>query len=67
MLIIDALRPLAHSTHMSLEEALETAKKLAPARTLLTHMTHELDFVDASASLPPTCELAHDGLTLNFL
>lgn len=66
LLIIDALRPVPHVTHMSLGEALECAAELAPAQTALTHMTHDLDFVETTATLPPNTVLATDGLTLHF-
>jgi phosphoribosyl 1,2-cyclic phosphate phosphodiesterase len=65
-LIIDSLRPEPHPTHMSVSEALATASELAPAQTVLTHLTHDLDFAPASASLPPATGLAYDGLTIHF-
>lgn len=66
VLIIDALRPEPHPTHMSVDEALCASRELQPQRTLLTHLTHDLDFAPASASLPPATEFAYDGLTLRL-
>lgn len=62
VLILDALRDEPHPTHFSLAEAIEVARRLQPKRTLFTHMSHELEHGATNASLPPTMELAHDGL-----
>lgn len=64
VLILDALRPMRHSTHFSLSEAIEVARQLRPKRTLFTHMGHELEHEATNASLPPSMELAYDGLRL---
>lgn len=66
LLVIDALRPVPHVTHMSIGEALAFASEISPAQTALTHMTHDLDFVETTASLPANTCLATDGLTLQF-
>lgn len=62
VLILDALRPRKHATHFSLDEAIEVARRVNPRRTLFTHMSHELEHEATQASLPPTMELAYDGL-----
>lgn len=62
VLILDALRPRPHVTHFSLEEAIETARRLGAKRTLFTHMSHELEHEATSAQLPDGMELAYDGL-----
>ena len=64
VLILDALRRRPHATHFSLEEAIETARRLAPKRTLFTHMCHDLEHEATNAELPPGMELAHDGLKI---
>ncbi|MFH1571293.1 MAG: MBL fold metallo-hydrolase, partial [Gemmatimonadota bacterium] len=63
VLVLDALRHRPHPTHFSLPEALEVAAELAPGRTWLTHIAHDLDHATTNATLPPGCELAYDGLT----
>ena len=42
--------------------AIEVARRLAPRRTLLTHMSHELEHEATNAALPQGMELAYDGL-----
>jgi phosphoribosyl 1,2-cyclic phosphate phosphodiesterase len=63
-LILDALRARPHPTHFSLGEAIAVAKRLAPRRTVFTHMSHELDYDEVNAQLPPSMELGYDGMRL---
>ena len=64
VLILDALRHEPHVTHYSLEEAVEIARRLAPRRTLFTHICHRLEHEATNRSLPPGMELAYDGLRI---
>jgi phosphoribosyl 1,2-cyclic phosphate phosphodiesterase len=64
VLILDALRPRPHPTHLSLEEAIAIARQLQPKRTLFTHMSHDIEHEATSAALPPGMELAYDGLRI---
>ena len=64
VLILDALRPRAHTTHFSLEQAVEVAGQLAPLHTYFTHMAHELEYEATNNSLPPNIQLAYDGLRI---
>jgi phosphoribosyl 1,2-cyclic phosphate phosphodiesterase len=66
LLVLDCLRRKPHATHFSLDEALEVASQLAPKRTLLTHLSHELEHDATSAELPPGVELAYDGLEVEL-
>lgn len=62
VLILDALRPRPHPTHFSLSEALEVVDRVKPRRTLLTHLSHEIEHAWALENLPPGVEPAYDGL-----
>jgi phosphoribosyl 1,2-cyclic phosphate phosphodiesterase len=64
-LIIDALRDKKHSTHFTVEEALEAIARVAPAHAYLTHMSHDLGHAETNARLPAGVELAYDGLSLD--
>jgi phosphoribosyl 1,2-cyclic phosphate phosphodiesterase len=64
VLILDCLRRQPHPTHFSLGEAIEVARRLAPRRTLFTHICHDLEHEEISELLPPGMELAYDGLRL---
>ena len=62
VLILDCLRREPHVTHLSLEEAIDVARRLAPKRTLLTHLCHRLEHQATSDELPSGIDLAYDGL-----
>jgi len=64
-LVIDALRDRPHTTHFSIDEALEATARIAPRRTYFTHMCHDLGYVETNARLPAGVELAYDGLVLD--
>ncbi len=64
-LILDALRERPHPTHFNIAQALAAAGRIAPERTYLTHVTHDLAHAATCARLPPGVELAYDGLVLD--
>ena len=61
VLVLNALRPRPHPTHLHLEAALDEARRIGARRTLFTHLGHEMPHAAISAGLPPGVELAYDG------
>jgi phosphoribosyl 1,2-cyclic phosphate phosphodiesterase len=61
VLVLDALRRRPHATHFSLDEAVAVAERVKPKQTLFTHISHDLDYEQTNASLPPGMALAYDG------
>jgi phosphoribosyl 1,2-cyclic phosphate phosphodiesterase len=66
LLVIDALRFRPHSTHFNIPQALELSARLGARRTLLTHLSHEVEHIRQSSTLPHGVELAFDGQRINL-
>lgn len=64
--ILDALRHRPHSTHFSLDEAVDVVARLGAERAYFTHICHDLGHAATCAQLPPGVQLAYDGLTLDI-
>ncbi len=65
VLAMDGLTTHDHHTHLSVRENVALMQELHPAKGLLTHCGHSIDFGEVSASLPPFLSLAYDGLAIN--
>jgi phosphoribosyl 1,2-cyclic phosphate phosphodiesterase len=66
VLILDALRPSYHPSHLTIEAATDLASRIGAAQTYFTHMSHDAEYDEINASLPSGIELAYDGLQLDF-
>ena len=64
--IVDALRYTPHESHFSVKQALAWSERLKPKRTILTHMTSELDYQRLASELPSGVEPAYDGMVVTF-
>ncbi len=61
LLIIDALRFRPHLSHLNIPQALQVADRIGAARTVLTHLSHDVDHRVHAPMLPAGAELARDG------
>jgi phosphoribosyl 1,2-cyclic phosphate phosphodiesterase len=67
VVVLDGLRPHAHPTHMSVEEAVAAAGRLGAVRTFITHTTYEIDYATWTPRLAAdSVEIAYDGLRLQL-
>lgn len=62
VLVIDALRPEPHPTHLSIPEAVQAAHLIGARQTWFTHMTHYVDHEKIQEKLPLHIRPAYDGL-----
>jgi len=61
LLILDGLRFTPHNTHFNIPQAIEMAKIIGAKQTLLTHLSHEVDYPVHDQQLPEAINLAYDG------
>jgi len=61
VLILDALQYKRHTTHFSVDEAIEASKRIGAKQTWFTHIAHALAHVETNQKLPATIQLAQDG------
>jgi len=66
LVVLDGLRVEPHPSHMNIAEACAAAAEIKGRRTLLTHLTHGIDFDTWSAQLPAGVALAHDGMRVTL-
>lgn len=64
--VVDALRYTPHPSHFTVKQALAWAEKLKPKRTILTHMTSDLDYETLRRELPEGVEAAYDNMVIEF-
>jgi len=64
VLIIDALRPRPHPTHMSFEQSLAMIASIRPRRAFFTHLSHDMLHADIEKSLPENIRVGYDGLKI---
>lgn len=66
IVVLDALRPQPHPSHMSIHEAIETALEIDAPQTYFIHMTHAIEHEVWEKKLPPKINLAYDGLKVSL-
>ena len=66
VVVLDGLRPQPHPSHMTVEEATQTAIEMNARLSFLTHMTYFVDHETTEAALPDSIRLAYDGLRVSW-
>src|SRR3954470_12809738 len=61
VLVLDALQHKKHTTHFSLEEAIEASRRIRAKQTWFTHIAHQLAHEATNRTLPDAVQLAYDG------
>lgn len=64
-LVINALRPFEHMSHMSLQEALAVIDIVSPRKAYLTHLSHDMP-PHSQMQLPNGVYLAYDNLQIDI-
>jgi len=62
--IVGCFQRRPHKVHANLDQVLEWVGMLRPRRTILTHMSPDLDYGWMKAHLPAGVEPAHDGMVV---
>lgn len=66
VLFLDCLRYQSYPSHLSVADALAWAARIGAERTVLIHMTHDLEYGRLAAECPPGVEPGHDGLRIRL-
>ena len=65
-IVLNALRPDPHPSHMSIAEASVVAREIGAPAAWLIHLTHLTDHASGEIGLPTGVKLAYDGLRLKL-
>jgi phosphoribosyl 1,2-cyclic phosphate phosphodiesterase len=64
--IVDSLKKYPAPTHSDLKQTLEWIKKYAPRKSVLTHLSHEIDYDEVAPNLPNGVALAYDNMIIGL-
>lgn len=65
LLVLDALQPMKHPTHFTIDEALAVVDRVKPRQTCFTHMSHGVMHAEIDPTLPANVRLSYDGLRVS--
>jgi phosphoribosyl 1,2-cyclic phosphate phosphodiesterase len=65
VLVLNALLPRPHPLHLSIPEAIATARAIGAKRTIFTHLTHERTHAELVAEFPEGIEPGFDGMVVD--
>lgn len=64
-LVINALRPEPHYSHLSIQQAIDIVEDVKPERAYFIHMSHQFGLHDVmQAQMPANVTVAYDGLKI---
>ncbi len=67
VLVIDALRPQAHISHLTTEESFDYIKKIKPKKAYLIHMSHHFGLhAEMEKKMPENVFISYDGLEITL-
>lgn len=66
VLVLDALRHKPHPSHMTIDEAIEAARRIGARQTYFTHMGHDIEHDVVERDLPEGIDLAYDNLAVRW-
>lgn len=67
VLVVNALRPLPHHSHQTLDEAVAFAQHIAASQTWLIHSSHDMPrHADVNMLLPSNIQMAYDGQVIEL-
>ena len=64
--IVDCLWYNYHPSHFNLEKSLYFINKFKPKKSILTNLSHVLDYEELKKLLPKNAIPAYDGLTIQL-
>lgn len=64
LVFLDCLRTAPYPSHLSVAQSFDWARRIGAERTVLIHMTHELEFHALQALCPPQVEVGYDGMRI---
>lgn len=64
VMVLDALRPTPHPTHLSLPESLALLRRIGARRSFITHLCHRLGHAATQRAVPGDVTVPWDGLTI---
>jgi len=66
IMILDALRPEVHPTHLSLAESITVLQRIGARRSFITHIGHQMGHEQAQQALPTGMTVPYDGLRVEM-
>ena len=66
LLVLGALRYKPHPAHLSVDQAVNLARRIGAKQNYFVHMSHHINHAPCEAKLPLNIKLAYDGLKISL-